>query len=65
MFSEFVNRTSSNPWTERDWLDFQWFGVCDCGRLRREHAVFDNAGVLTDLNSKCDAGHKIDLDVIF
>ena len=44
VFGEIVNRTMPNPWSERDWLDFQWFGVCGCGRLRREHAVFDDSG---------------------
>jgi hypothetical protein len=62
VFSEFVNRVLLDTWSERDWVDFQWFGVCDCGRLRREHAVFDDAVVLTDLNARCDAGHEVDFE---
>ena len=58
------NVDTVDTWTERDWLDFHWFGVCQCGRLRHEHAVFDDAGVLTDLTAPCDAGHEGDLDDI-
>ena len=64
VFGEIVNRTMPNPWSERDWLDFQWFSVCGCGRLRREHAVFHDAGVWTDLTARCDAGHETDLEDI-
>ncbi len=53
--------SSPDTWTEPDWRDFQWFGVCACGRLRHEHSVHDAAGVLTDVVARCDAGHETDL----
>ena len=56
--------TSPDTWTATDWRDFQWFGVCHCGRLRHEHAVLDDAGTLTDLTARCDAGHEIHLEDI-
>ena len=54
--------SSPDTWTEPDWRDFQWFGVCACGRLRHEHTVqWTAAGVLTDVVARCDAGHETDL----
>ena len=40
--------SSPDTWTEPDWRDFQWFGVCDCGLLRHEHVVRDAGGLVTD-----------------
>jgi hypothetical protein len=54
-----------DTWTEQDWRDFGRYGVCRCGRLRREHVVFDDAGTLTEVIAQCDAGHKIDFGDIF
>jgi hypothetical protein len=55
-----VNTISPDAWTEQDWRGFHWYGVCSCGRLRHEHPVFDDAGTLTDVIARCDAGHNID-----
>jgi hypothetical protein len=54
--------TSPDTWTAPDWREFGWFGVCDCGRLRHEHAVLDDAGALIDLTLRCGAGHEANLD---
>ena len=62
MSSEPVSTPWPDTWTERDWRE--WYGVCRCGRLRREHVVFDDAGVVTDLTARCDAGHEIKLEDI-
>ena len=64
MSSEPVSTPWPDTWTEQDWRDFEWYGVCRCGRLRREHVVFDDAGVVTDLTARCDAGHEIKLEDI-
>jgi hypothetical protein len=26
-----ADMSSPDTWTEPDWRDFQWFGVCECG----------------------------------
>jgi hypothetical protein len=56
--------TSPDTWTAPDWRDFGWYGVCDCGRLRHEHAVLDDAGMVTDVIARCDAGHEIRIEDI-
>jgi hypothetical protein len=54
--------TSPDMWSESDWRAFQWFGVCDCGRLRREHVVRDaDSGEVIEVVARCDAGHITDL----
>ena len=62
MSSEPVTINSPDTWSEQDWLDFEWFGVCGCRRLRREHAVVvDDDGAVVDVIARCDGGHEINL----
>ena len=61
MSSDPVKTNSLDTWTQQDWRDFQWYGVCPCGRLRHEYPVVDDSGMLTDVVARCDAGHNIDL----
>ena len=53
--------SSPDTWTDSDWIDFQLFGVCACGRLRRQHFVRGARGQLLDVVARCDAGHDMNL----
>jgi len=58
-----ISRETDSPdgWNESDWRDFQWFGVCGCGRPRRQRFVRGARGRLLDVIARCDAGHETGL----